>query len=653
MARTLPVHPVLRHPHTGRPLQAVGVLASGRVIWPVLGGDPTDPLTRINELVALGWQTLTGEQLTELRGLLDAERQAIAGNDQVDAGHIRQVADLASQMREESDRRDQAAAAVDDDRTRLEAAFAQPAAGGDGAAAGGDGAPGGDGGQAAGTPAGDGGAAAGDPATAGQAAGDGAGQQVQAVSAARPAPLSAVVQTANQHRESEAGQQGGTVVATLTAAAGPATGRALQELSDDEVSQNLAEGFDQVFRDIRTMRAAPGAPSRIPVLASRWDTGGDRVAGNDADRNRRLMDERLAALTASGGICRPVGVDYNVPTWSNVEEPFKASLPSIGAERGGLQYGLPVPYDATVYEPGVGIWSEPNDRNPGGSNTGPLSNPTGTGPATKPCIEIDCSNFAETDVEAITECAIASNFRALFSPENMNVLLTYLQQAFVSVAERERLKQARAACTHNSSAQVLGASRDIFDFCDKIRAYYRSRYRLSDNVPLRMTTIAYVREVIRIDLRKGAFPYEAGPGAPAMSLDVEDAIIDSLFARKNIVPVWVLDDDTGDQIFAKAAAGAALPGNPVAFPSFPAGTASNSVRVRAMFYPEGTFQLLDGGMLNLGVVRDSVLNAANKFQIFSEIFEAVAFRGFEATDWKIDLVADGSTAGTATPTAAI
>lgn len=36
-ARSLPIHPYLTHPFTGRPLQAVGVVA-GRYVWPILGG---------------------------------------------------------------------------------------------------------------------------------------------------------------------------------------------------------------------------------------------------------------------------------------------------------------------------------------------------------------------------------------------------------------------------------------------------------------------------------------------------------------------------------------------------------------------------------------------------------------------------------------
>ena len=38
----LPVHPFMRHPHTGARLRAVGVLPSGRIVWPILGASPDD-----------------------------------------------------------------------------------------------------------------------------------------------------------------------------------------------------------------------------------------------------------------------------------------------------------------------------------------------------------------------------------------------------------------------------------------------------------------------------------------------------------------------------------------------------------------------------------------------------------------------------------
>ena len=47
-------------------------------------------------------------------------------------------------------------------------------------------------------------------------------------------------------------------------------------------------------------------------------------------------------------------------------------------------------------------------------------------------------------------------------------------------------------------------------------------------------------------------------------------------------------------------------------------------------YPEGSFLFLDGGTLDLGLVRDSTLNDTNDFQVFAETFEAVAFVGVES-----------------------
>jgi hypothetical protein len=39
---------------------------------------------------------------------------------------------------------------------------------------------------------------------------------------------------------------------------------------------------------------------------------------------------------------------------------------------------------------------------------------------------------------------------------------------------------------------------------------------------------------------------------------------------------------------------------------------------------QGTFLYLDGGTLDLGLIRDSTLNATNNFEIFAETFENIA-----------------------------
>jgi hypothetical protein len=46
--------------------------------------------------------------------------------------------------------------------------------------------------------------------------------------------------------------------------------------------------------------------------------------------------------------------------------------------------------------------------------------------------------------------------------------------------------------------------------------------------------------------------------------------------------------------------------------------------VQYAIFPEGAFIHVDGGTLDLGLVRDSTLNSTNDFQIFGETFENVA-----------------------------
>ncbi len=50
-------------------------------------------------------------------------------------------------------------------------------------------------------------------------------------------------------------------------------------------------------------------------------------------------------------------------------------------------------------------------------------------------------------------------------------------------------------------------------------------------------------------------------------------------------------------------------------------------KVIAYLFPAGSLMMLDGGRLDLGIVRDSALNAASDYEIF---FETVFFRGGES-----------------------
>ncbi len=449
-----------------------------------------------------------------------------------------------------------------------------------------------------------------------------------------PVPISQVVASAAGRRdpERERPTEGGTgaLVASLTAGGDPN--------SQVHGVDHLAELFDAQHRAARSMK--PGSDGeRVIVASSRWEYPADRDlrhARNDPQKASDLVEAAVQPIVASGGICRPVAVDFAIPTWGTADRPIRDSLPSFQATRGGLHFVAPVAFDMSVYGAGISIWTNANDVTPGGASTG--AGGVGTGPTTKPALEITCGTEMEVLVEAIPQILNVGNMRARFNPEVLTQALTYLDMAHSVTAEVELLRQMRAFAKHVSGTQKFGIARDVLTQLDLITAYFRDRYRLPDTTMLRVVLKRWVKGAIRADIAKAAFPYEGGDAYN--SLSVPDAQIDDWFAVRNVVATWALDDDTASQNFGAQGAGTASV--PVALNGWPATT-------RMLIYPEGTFQFLDGGQLDLGVVRDSTLNAVNKFQVFAETFEAVAPRGFEALDFTAAFVSNGASAGTVAP----
>jgi len=522
----------------------------------------------------------------------------------------------------------------------------------------------------------------------------------------RPTPVSIAQVTASaaarRDPERERPTEGGTGALTASLTAGGDPHSQVRGVDD------LSELFDAQHRAARSMK--PGSDGeRVIVASARWDYPADhdlRGARNDPQRATDVVEAAVQPIVASGGICRPVSIDYSLPVWGTADRPIRDSLPSFQATRGGLHFVAPVAFDMGTYGAGISIWTNPNDIAPGGANTGVNSTRTvtdavtavgttltsataaftyadvgrsvtggsipagatiasvqsatsvtlsaaataaatgvtvtisglGTGPTTKPALEITCGTETEVLVEAIPQILNVGNMRARFNPEILSQALHYLSMAHAVTAEVELLRQMRAFAKHVSGTQRFGVARDVLTTLDLVTAYTRDRYRLPDTTMLRVVLKRWIKNAIRADIAKAAFPYEGGDAYT--SLAVTDAQIDAWFAARNVVPTWAFDDDTGSQNFAAQGAGTASV--PVALNGWPATT-------RMLIFPEGTFQFLDGGQLDLGVVRDSTLNAQNKMQLFAETFEGVAPRGFEALDFTAAFVSNGAAAGTVAP----
>jgi hypothetical protein len=364
----------------------------------------------------------------------------------------------------------------------------------------------------------------------------------------------------------------------------------------------------------------------------------DAVCGLDAGRY-----DASGALVATGGICLPVNVDYAVPTWSGADRPLRDGLPAYQATRGGVRFVTPpdigVPsLQGTASGAGtsVSIWTEATDANPAG--------------ATKPVWVVACGAEQLVYVNAVPTRVQFGNMESRFAPEQV---AANTQQAIASSAREAELELLTLIA--NNSKQILpqaylGAARDLLSSLDWAMSSYRYSHRIPKNAAFTAIFPDWARDVIRADLAREVAHDNAGS---INVLAITDDQIDDLFKVRGVNVIWTLD---GLRAGTYGTGGSAIPNQffPIATagqePKWPGGqtttTTSSTFTLAWFLYVEGTFQFLDGGRLDLGVVRDSLLDATNDYETFVEVFETIAFRGLECYQVQSLISATGGSAGT-------
>jgi hypothetical protein len=346
----------------------------------------------------------------------------------------------------------------------------------------------------------------------------------------------------------------------------------------------------------------------------------------DPDDTARKLDAvtSQAALVASGGICGPVDVDYNVTTIATNQRPLLGggALAVYQATRGGLRYTLPLTLAQVTADGPAAIWTEANDANP-------------TNPTTKPHALFACQPVFEAYVDAITSIVQFGNFHARYFPEQITEFMTVADAVHARLAEGNLLATISAGSTQVAGDEYeLGAARDLLAVIDRAGAAMRYRHRMAPNTPLRFIEPLWLRAMLRSDMVR-QLPGDSGTTIERLA--TTDAQIDAWFAQRNINVTDVQDSPLG----ASTSQGWGIQGNGQLLP-WP-------LQTSVWLYPEGTWVFMDGGELNLGMVRDSVLNATNDFQMFSETFEKAIFRGHESLQLNLKLAPTGASMGTVTP----
>jgi hypothetical protein len=338
---------------------------------------------------------------------------------------------------------------------------------------------------------------------------------------------------------------------------------------------------------------------------------------NDVEGNRAKINAVVApeAIVAAGGLTAPVETSWDIFELGETDvRPVRNALAVFGADRGGLRFLTP-PLLSDL-NGAVSLWTLQDDID--------AATPGAPDPV-KPCIRVAAGVEVTVYTDAIPLCLTFGNLGARAYPELVERHTKLGMVEHARFAETRLITRIGALSTAVSADSELGAARDIFVQLEQAASAYRSRYRLDPKTPLRVLFPEWFKNALRADLTK-QLPGDGRDG----TFNLGEAEINKWFAVRNINVSWFIDGETG-QVFGEQAAGALLD-----FPS----------EVIWYLFSEGTFVFLDGGTLDLGLVRDSTLNGTNDYKIFLETWEGVAKVGVESLRVTSKLAIKGSASST-------
>ena len=350
---------------------------------------------------------------------------------------------------------------------------------------------------------------------------------------------------------------------------------------------DVASAFEKRIHALRRVNGGDGEQHIVASITTQYPE--ERVLSTDAESNWKKIQAVTGpeALVASGGHSTPFEVKYDIFGIGTTARPLKDALPKFQADRGGIRFVTPPVLSS--YGNAVGIWTAANDS---------AETPS---PASKLSLTVSAATENTVATDAVTLQLQFGNLMTRAYPELIarHNELGLIQHA--REAEGQILTRLTALSTAVTSTSLIGVARDFLVQLGRAAANYRGRHRLEADAPLRVIAPAWIKDAMVADLALAA------PGDSTLNAAAE---IDGYIASRNINITYHIDDFTDAQ-------GAA---------------AMNEFADTFVWYmfAEGTFLFLDGGTLDLGVIRDSTLVGTNDYKMFVETFEGVAKVGVES-----------------------
>ena len=371
-----------------------------------------------------------------------------------------------------------------------------------------------------------------------------------------------------------------------------------------ENAAGIAKAFTERLHTLRRANGGDGEQHTVASIRTEYSEARTLVAGAaDANSDKiAAAREEMAALVASGGYGTPTPQTYEIFGFGTDARPVKDSLPKFQADRGSISYIEPPAlsgYNGMNYANASGVWTPAMDvdaANNDVSGTDVVKNVL--------VVKGAITRFAEVD--AITLQLQIGNLLSRAYPElvERHNELALIQHA--RLAEKTILAKIDAGSTPvtaGGGANATGVARDFLVTVRRAATQYRSRHRLSLETPLEAIIPNWVIDAIAADLVL-QMPGDA-------TLDTAKAEITGYLRALNVS--FVASYDLNE--FGAQGSGA---------------LAAWGTTFKWYLFSEGTWLFLDGGTLDLGIVRDSTLVGTNDYRMFVESFEGVAKVGIES-----------------------
>ncbi len=354
----------------------------------------------------------------------------------------------------------------------------------------------------------------------------------------------------------------------------------------------VAEAMAKRLHGLRRVNGGDGEQHIVASISTQFPE--ERTLNQDAQANWDKVQAVVGpeALVAAGGHQAPFEVKYDIFGIGSAVRPVRDSLPRFQADRGGIRYITPPVLSS--YASAVGVWTAANDS---------AETPS---PAAKLSLTVAAASETTVSTDAVT---LQLQFGNLLSRAYPELIARHNELGLIQharEAEGNLMAKIGAASTAVTSTSVIGMGRDFLVQLGRAAAAYRSRHRLDADAPLRAIIPAWVKDAMAADLTI------AMPGDSTLNAYGE---IDAYIASRGIIVTYALDTAGGASYFA-AQSGGAMNEFPDTFVWY--------------LFSEGSFLFLDGGTLDLGVIRDSTLVGTNDYKMFVETFENVALVGVES-----------------------